>query len=50
MNYELTEICTNKISEYLDFDVSKIFESGENLIGKIDQKLGEKEDRAQEAK
>jgi len=31
MNYELTEICTKKISEYLNFDISEIFNTGDYI-------------------
>lgn len=46
MNYELTEICTKSISEYLNFDVSKIFDAGDYLTifgGAVRDSLAKKE-------
>ncbi len=46
MNYELTEICTNRISKYLNFNVSKIFDVGDYISifgGAVRDSLANKE-------
>ena len=46
MNYELTEICANKISEYLGFNMSKIFKTGDYIAifgGAVRDSLADKE-------
>lgn len=46
MNYELTQICTDNISKYLEFNISKIFDRGDYIAifgGAVRDSLAQKE-------